>query len=251
MTSGDSVEISVVVPAYRESLRIAGTAAEVVSYFEEYGAACEVIVADDGSDDATAEEVERASAGDSRISLVRLPVHKGKGAAVRAGVLASRGSVVLLVDADLAIPLSEYPAFAEALRSGADIAVASKELGRRAGLVSQPLKRVLMGRVFNAVVRLLLLPGVLDTQAGFKLIGGDAARLLAGKCEVDGFAYDVEMLALARLEGLRCVELPVHCRLTGRTSVRVISDSVEMLKSIFAVRRRIRLMKKAGKASNG
>jgi dolichyl-phosphate beta-glucosyltransferase len=230
--------VSVVIPAYREAPRIGPSVRECLDYFDALGMPVEVIVADDGSDDETAAVVERESARDPRVRLVRLGMHKGKGAAVRAGIAASSGAQVLLVDADLAIPLSEYPHFAEALRNY-DLALASKELGRRMGFVQQPFLRVVMGRIFNLAVRLLLLPGFLDTQAGFKLLRGDAARLLASECEIDGFAYDVEMLALALAHCLRAKELPIHCRLTGKTSVRVFRDSLRMLQDIWAVRRRM------------
>jgi len=230
--------VSVVIPAYREAFSIGPSVHECLDYFDALEMSVEVIVADDGSDDETVAMVERESARDARVRLVRLGEHKGKGAAVRAGIAASSGVQVLLVDADLAIPLSEYPHFAEAL-SHCDLALASKELGRRLGYVRQPFLRVVMGRVFNLAVRLLLLPGFLDTQAGFKLLRGDAARLLASECEIDGFAYDVEVLALALAHCLRAKELPVHCRLTGKTSVRVLRDSLRMLRDILAVRRRM------------
>lgn len=242
-TIGTAIEaipqVSVVVPAYREAARIAESVRELLAYFEARGVTAEIVVADDGSDDETAAEAAALAAADARVRLVQLDRHRGKGAAMRAGMLASKGDAVLLIDADLAIPPSEYPAFAAAL-ADADVALASKELGRRKGYVKQPLLRVLMGRIFNLVVRALILPGFLDTQAGFKLIRGAAARELAAEGKIDGFAYDVEMLALARGRRLKVVELPVHCRLTGTSSVRVFRDSVRMLEDIMAVRARMR-----------
>ena len=127
--------------------------------------------------------------------------HVGKGAAARRGIAVSRGAEVLVVDADLAIPLWEYPGFSRLLAEGAGVVIASKELGRRAGTVSQPRLRVLMGRVFNLAVRMLVLPGVTDSQAGFKLFGGKLARKIVGESVVDGFAFDVELLALVRHSG--------------------------------------------------
>lgn len=236
--------LSVVIPAYREAARIGASIGETLSWFDGLSVPVEVVVADDGSPDDTAAVVEAAAQRDRRVRLVRLIEHRGKGAAVRAGMAASAGSRVLLVDADLAIPLSEYPAFAAALDAGADIAVASKELGRRAGFVVQPMLRVIMGRIFNLAVRILVLPGFLDTQAGFKLFRGDAARGLAAAGTIDGFAFDVEMLAGANARGMKVVELPVHCRLTGATSVRVFRDSVRMIGDILAVRSRVRAARK-------
>jgi len=232
-------DVSVVIPAYREASRIAAAAAEALAFFDCIRASCEVIVVDDGSDDSTGAEAERAASADARVRLISLDGHRGKGAAVRTGIRASRGARVLVIDADRAIPLAEFPAFARALEEGADLAVASKELGRRRGLVERRFLRTLMSRAFNLVVRALVVPGLSDTQAGFKLFRGDAARSLAGRCRLDGFTYDVELLALARLEGMKIVELPVHCRLTGGTNVRVMRDGVAMLADLVRIRGRL------------
>jgi len=247
MTANTAPEVSVVVPAYREAARIAASCAEILRFFDAAAVSCEVIVADDGSDDGTAEAAFAAAAEDARVRLVSLAPHKGKGAALRAGILASAGRLVLMIDADLAIPLEEFPAFAAAARS-ADVVIASKELGRRDGLVTQPFLRALSGRVFNLAVRLLVVPGFLDTQAGFKLFRGDVARRLASQSVVDGFAGDVELLALARRAGLAIVELPVHCRLRTRTSVRLTRDSLRMLRDLIGIRNRLAAGRKSRNA---
>lgn len=238
MTARGSESLTVVIPVYREAPRIAATIEQVLQFFGRTALSGEVIVVDDGSDDGTIAVVETAAAADERVKSLALPSHRGKGAAVREGLLAAAGAAVLVVDADLAIPLEEYPAFAEALRKGADIAIASKELGRRRGLVAQPFVRTAMGRIFNAVVRAIVLPGFLDTQAGFKLFKGAVAASLAADCCIDGFAYDVEILSLAVSRGYNVVELPVRCSLTGATSVRIFSDSLRMLKDLLEIRRR-------------
>jgi len=231
--------LSVVIPAYRESARIRSSVREVLAYFDSLSIPCEVIVVDDGSDDDTPSIVSALASADPRVKSLRLPSHSGKGAAVRAGILSSRGDFLLLVDADLSIPLQEYPAFAAALSRGADFALASKQLGRRAGLVRQPLLRTLMGRIFNLAVRLLVLPGISDSQAGFKLLRGPAARTLAPELLTPGFAYDVELLALARSRRLSLRELPVRCLLSRQTSVRLLPDSLRMLRDLIAIRRRL------------
>lgn len=247
--SGSDKVLSVVIPAFRESERIADTLRAVLSHFSELGDDLEVIVADDGSDDSTAEVALEAAAGESRVKVVRLAAHTGKGAAVRAGILESTGGRVLVVDADLAIPLEEYAALEARLEAGADVVIGSKELGRRQGRVRQPFMRTAMGRAFNLVVRALVLPGIWDTQAGFKLFRGASARETAAESRLDGFAYDVEMLALARRKGLRVVEAPVSCRPVGQTSVRVVSDSLAMLRDLVGLRRRFGRVK--GRAGGG
>jgi dolichyl-phosphate beta-glucosyltransferase len=238
--SGERPGLSIIVPVFREEDCIADTIAEIARHFDGLGEEPEIIVCDDGSDDGTADVVQSAAAGDPRVRVLRLDAHTGKGAAARTGLLASRHGRVLVTDADLSIPLSQYAALARALEDGADIAIASKELGRRTGLVVQPLLRTLMGRVFNLAVRLVVLPGLLDTQAGFKLFRGEAARELAAGCTIDGFAFDVEILALARLKGLGIAEVPVSCRRSSRTSVRLIADSARMFRDLFKIRRLLR-----------
>ncbi|MHC4711719.1 MAG: glycosyltransferase [Planctomycetota bacterium] len=238
--SGERPGLSIIVPTFREADCIADTVAEISRHFDGLGGEFEIVVCDDGSDDGTADAAQRAAAGDARARVLRLDAHRGKGAAVRAGLLGSLNGRVLVTDADLSIPLSQYAALARALEGGADIAIASKELGRRSGLVVQPFLRTLMGRVFNLAVRLVVLPALLDTQAGFKLFRGDAARELAARCTTDGFAFDVEILALARLEGLQIAEVPVSCRRSSHTSVRLIADSVRMFRDLFRIRRVLR-----------
>lgn len=239
MTADATIAISIVIPAYREAARIAKTLAAVSEYFTARALPFEIIVADDGSDDDTARAAGEAASEIGGVRVVSLGQHRGKGAAVRAGILATGGEYVLLSDADLAIPLSLYEDLSAALDDGSDVAIASKELGRRGGIVDQSRLRVLMGRVFNLAVRAVVLGGILDTQAGFKLFRGDLARDLASRSRIDSFAYDVELLALAVKAGRTVVEIPALCRLTGSTSVRVLSDSVGMLLDLVAIRLRL------------
>ncbi len=238
--NGETPGLSVVVPVFREAACIADTIAAIARHFDGLSGGLEIIVCDDGSDDGTADAAQRAAVGDARVRVLRLDAHTGKGAAARAGLLASRHGRVLITDADLSIPLSQYAALVGAIEEGADVAIASKELGRRTGLVVQPFLRTLMGRIFNVAVRLVVLPGLLDTQAGFKLFRGEVARSLAAGCTVDGFAFDVEILAFARLKGLSIVEVPVSCRRSSRTSVRLIADSARMFRDLFKIRRDLR-----------
>lgn len=240
MNTDPKPKLSVAIPAYREQARIADTLRSVAAFFSGIEPDFEVIVVDDGSGDGTAAAARMTALGDARVKVVELAAHAGKGAAVRQGILASSGESVLMTDADLSIPLEEYPAFRDALSGGADFVIASKELGRRAGTVSQPWARALMGRVFNLFVRAFVLPGFLDTQGGFKLMRGDAARELCGRCRIDGFAFDVELLSLAVVSGHKIVESPVHCRMTGGTSVRALSDSLAMLADLLAIRRSLK-----------
>ncbi len=224
-------------PAFREASGIAASILKVLTHFGDIGDALEVIVADDGSDDGTPEAAE--ALGDERVRVVRLDHHRGKGAAVRLGILEAAGAKVLVVDADLAIPLDVYGSLDERLRDGADVVIGSKELGRRSGKVTRPLMRTLMGRAFNLAVRAIVLPGILDTQAGFKLYRAHAAREVARESRLDGFTYDVEMLALARMKGFRVQEVAVDCLQGAHTSVRALIDSIRMLADLARLRRRL------------
>ena len=247
MSRAPRVALSVVIPAFNEAGRIGATIEEVTATFAHMGRALEIIVVDDGSLDNTAEVVREKAKKHAWVRLESAGAHVGKGAAARRGIAVSKGAEVLVVDADLAIPLWEYPGFSRLLAQGAGVVIASKELGRRAGTVSQPRLRVLMGRVFNLAVRMLVLPGVTDSQAGFKLFGGKLAREIIRESVVDGFAFDVELLALVRLAGWEVAERAVSCNSGGHSSVRVLADSVKMLLEILSIRRRLGRVKASGR----
>jgi dolichyl-phosphate beta-glucosyltransferase len=219
-TESAAVRISVVIPAYNEASRIARTLDHTVAYLDKSGPGWEIVVADDGSRDHTAEIVrrfinERGGEGgegvDARIRLVALPANRGKGAALRAGVAASRGARVLLMDADLATPIEELAALERALDDGFMVAAGSRAV--RSANVTRPQSpiRVLLGRAGNLWIRSLAVPGVNDTQCGFKLFDGEVARRLFALAREDRFGIDIEVLCLARRHlGLRIAEVGVR-----------------------------------------
>ena len=212
--------LSVVVPTLNEEGSIDDCLDRVSSFLESRASSWEIIVADDGSDDATVARVERRIATEPRVRLVRQQ-HLGKGAAVRQGMLAARGAWRLMADADLSVSPDDWSVLLDAAADGsaADVIAGSREApgARRIG---EPLTRHLIGRVFNAIVRLLLLPGIHDTQCGFKLLSADAARALFPLLTIEGFAFDVELLFLARRAGFRIREVGVVwvCRVDSRVS---------------------------------
>ena len=218
--------ISVVIPAYDEAARIAPTLARLAR--ELAGVAHEVIVVDDGSRDRTRAVVERFAT----VRLLALPRHRGKGAATRAGVLASRGDEVLCTDADLAVPLAELPRLRAALAAGADLAIGSRARTRAA-----PLLRRVESRVFRGVVRALGVDvgGVRDTQCGFKLFRGEVARRLFAELRLDGLAFDVELLARARAR-YRVAEVTVRCVHVAGSRVRPLVDPLCMLRDLIRLR---------------
>jgi dolichyl-phosphate beta-glucosyltransferase len=210
------VRLSVVIPAYNEVLRLPSTLARVQDYLAGRGEEHEIVVVDDGSTDATA-EVARAAGNVVRV--LRHEPNRGKGFAARRGMLAAAGERRLMTDADLSTPIGELAGLEAALDRGYDVAIGSRAVAGARIEVRQPAYREAMGRLFNVVVQLLLLPGVSDTQCGFKLFTAAAAVAAFGPCRLDGFSFDVEALYAARRRGLRIAEVPVVWRNDAATRV--------------------------------
>lgn len=227
--------LSVVIPAYNEEARIGPTLDTVVRWLDEHSGDYEIIVVDDGSNDATTRIVAEAANGRERIRLVALGRNRGKGAAVRAGVLASKGAEVLFSDADLATPITELPKLRERLRSGFDIAIGSRGIVGADIQVRQHPIRELMGRTFNVIVRALVIGGIRDTQCGFKLFRGDVARELFAEAQLDGFAFDVEILLLARGR-YRIAEVPVVWRHIEQSKVSPGRDAARMFLDVIKLK---------------
>jgi dolichyl-phosphate beta-glucosyltransferase len=196
LTVNKPLELSVVIPAYNEATRIEASLAAVRDYLERRAASWEVVVVDDGSSDGTADVVERL--GCPGVRLVRLPANRGKGAALRAGVAATSGARVLVMDADLATPIDELASLERALDEGAQVATGSRAVSGSNVTRPQNALRVLLGRAGNLWIRALAVPGVHDTQCGFKLFEGDLARRLFAMAREDRFGIDIEILCLAR-----------------------------------------------------
>ena len=208
-----SPRLSVVIPAYNEATRIERTLDRTVEFLESRSEPWEIVVADDGSRDETPSIVQRyiKSHGDARVRLVALPQNRGKGAALRAGVAASRGERVLLMDADLATPIEELESLSRALDQGFRVATGSRAVASSNLTRPQSPLRVLLGRAGNLWIRSLAVPGVHDTQCGFKLFEGEIARELFARCREDRFGIDIEVLCLARRRmGLPIAEVGVR-----------------------------------------
>jgi dolichyl-phosphate beta-glucosyltransferase len=233
-------ELSVVIPAYNEEARLPSSVERVLEYLRQGSRSYELIVVDDGSRDGTAETVDVMNEAGAGIRLVRHPVNLGKGAAVRTGVLASKGDLVLFTDADLSTPISDAAPLIRALEDGADVAIGSRALDRTLVEVHQPVYRESMGRIYNLFVQGVLLPGLHDTQCGFKAFRGDVGRSLFAPMESRGFDFDPEVLYRARRQGLVIREIPVHWRNSPDTRVSALKDSARMFSALFRIRRRVR-----------
>ncbi len=226
------------IPAFNEAGRLPARLVElytVVASNPEWEPV-EVLVVDDGSSDRTltiAERVKRPA--NIMLRMLRHPRNRGKGAAVRTGFAASRGELVLLSDADHSTPFDEMKQLARQLSEGT-VVIGSRAVDRSLILTRQPWYRDLMGRTFNLLVQALLLPGLKDTQCGFKLFQGPLARALAARQRIDGFAYDVELLSMARVWGWDVVEIPVRWAHAEASRVSPVRHSVEMLAEVIGLR---------------
>jgi dolichyl-phosphate beta-glucosyltransferase len=222
--------LSIVIPAYNEEARLGPTLERIEAWRRTRREAIEVIVSDDGSKDRTR---EIAAAGGARV--VGHAPNRGKGAAVREGMLAAIGDRVLMCDADLATPIEEVDKLGAELDRGKDIAIGSRAIDRDLIETRQHPMRELMGRTFNGIVRLLVLGGIKDTQCGFKLFSRAAAQELFGRATVDGFAFDVEILWLARGR-YEVAEVPVVWRHVEESKVSPGADAMRMFVDVIKLR---------------
>ena len=236
--------LSVVIPTFNEEARIKGTLSRVIEYLSGQDYQWEVVVADDGSTDHTAQLVGLAVVEHSNVHVLRLP-HRGKGWAVKNGMLAAEGEYRLLSDADLSVPIEQVerllPLFEpqDSGGAGADIVLGSRE-APGAVRIGEPARRHLMGRFFNFLVGRLVVPDLADTQCGFKCFRGETAEDLFPRLTLDGFAFDVELLHLARKRRLTYSEVGVDWYYQSQSKVRPIQDSLAMTLDLLKIRWRHR-----------
>lgn len=226
--------LSVIIPAYDEEPRIVDALNKVVDYLAAQDYTWEVIVADDGSTDSTASLVEGFSLKGRRIRLERLP-HRGKGWAVRNGMLAADGEYRFMCDADVAMPIEYLSSFLEKLSEGYDVVIGSRQI-EGARRFNESALRHSLGRLFNWSVRLIAVRDFQDTQCGFKCMRGDVAEKLFGLQQTNGWGFDVEMLYLALKMDMRVFELPVDWYHDPSSKLRVGIDSLLMIKDTLLVR---------------
>jgi len=226
--------MSVVIPAYTEAHRIADTVARVRAALADVDApeAFEVIVVDDGSTDDTAEQARAAHAD----QVLVLPLNRGKGAAVRAGVLAARGRTIAFTDADLSYPPHQLVRLLTEVEAGFDVVVGSRKHIEATTLVRGRRLRMLSGRIFNLLTLAVLLGQYRDTQCGIKAFRSDVARTLFSRARIDGFAFDVELFHLVERDRLSLREVPVALANSETSTVRVGIDAARMLRDLFRIR---------------
>jgi dolichyl-phosphate beta-glucosyltransferase len=203
---------------------------------ERWDFSFEVIVVDDGSKDATSQIVQERMGTHKELKLISLPVNRGKGFAVKTGILNAQGKYILFSDADLSTPIEELPKLFHWINKGYDIAIASRACPGAVLEIRQPFYREFMGRLFNLLVRLFLLPGIYDTQCGFKLFRREVAREIFQRQRFSGFSFDFEVLYIAKRLGYKIKEVPVIWRHSPGSKVKVLRNGITSFIDIFKTR---------------
>jgi len=228
-------KLSIVIPAYNESVRLPHAFRAITTRFE--GSQVELIIADDGSVDGTADVARSLNSGSIPVTVVSLDRNRGKGAAVRSGVRAATGDRILIMDADLATDLEAIDRLSAAIATS-DIAIGSRSVAGSTVKDPSHLRRT-MGRTFNRLARTLLHLRVSDSQCGFKMFRADAAQILFTMSNVDGFAYDAEVIRLAMILDMTVTEVPVHWTAIADSKVRPLRDSIITFRDLLAIRRQV------------
>jgi glycosyltransferase involved in cell wall biosynthesis len=235
------VDLSIVVPAYNEELRIPPTLEKLHAFLAKQPLRYEIVVVDDGSKDNTIGVVTALMATIPNLRLVRQTPNRGKGAAVRRGMLEARGQIRVMCDADGSMPPEELPKLlAPIVSCKAEIAIGSRYVEGAKTDKKQPFYRVLWSRLCNRVIQKSLVPGVRDTQCGFKAFTAEAARDLFRYGRIDGWAFDLEILALARRRGFSIAEIGVEWKDDGRSRVNPLKDMWKVIKEAMTIRRNLR-----------
>jgi len=228
--------LSIIVPAYNESSRLPETLLQIRRHFDARPESYEAIVIDDGSEDGTAQYVAKLGREWRQLRLISLPHRRGKGWAVRAGMLAARGELRLFTDSDLSTPLEEYQRLRERIGGNCAVAIASRAVAGSRLEARQPIARELMGRLYNRMLQALALPGLRDTQCGFKLFTEDAAVACFRPLRTPGFGFDAEVLLRARRHGWEIAEVPVRWSHQLDSKVRPARDALLTLIDLFRLR---------------
>lgn len=235
------VDLSVIVPAYNEEHRLPPTLDRLHAFLSTQPLRYEIVIVDDGSKDRTCEVVEAAMTRIPNLRLVRQNPNRGKGAAVRRGMLAARGQIRVMCDADCSMPPEQLPRLlAPIIACKAEIAIGSRYAEGAKTDVKQPIYRVLWSRLCNKVIQRSLVPGIRDTQCGFKAFTAEAARDLFKRGKIDGWAFDLEILALARRRGFAIEEVGVEWKDDNRSRVNPLKDMWKVIREALTIRKNLR-----------
>jgi dolichyl-phosphate beta-glucosyltransferase len=232
----ENPKLSIVIPAFNESVRIQATLESVIECVRARGWQAEVLVVNDGSTDRTPQIVKQFQASAPELKLLENPGNRGKGYSVRAGLLAAAGEMVMFTDADLSAPIEEAERLIAAIRAGADIAIGSRWLESSRQTHRQPLYRQFFGRCFNGVTRLVMGLPFADTQCGFKAFTREAAQTVFRLQTIERWGFDPEILFIALRRGYRVVEVPVSWAHDARSRISYLRDGARMLQDVAIIR---------------
>jgi glycosyltransferase involved in cell wall biosynthesis len=227
-------ELSIIIPAFNEELRLPVALAQISAYIRANSRPTEVIVVDDGSRDRTADIANSFSKEIPRLRVISNAENRGKGYSVRRGMLEAHGRLVLFTDADLSAPIDEAGKLLAALEQH-DVAIGSRAIDRSLITVHQSVFREYAGMIFNLVVRTILRLPFVDTQCGFKAFRRESCRIIFQQQRIERFGFDPELLYLARHHGLHTVEIPVRWAHSPATKVSMLRDSTQMFLDVFLI----------------
>jgi dolichyl-phosphate beta-glucosyltransferase len=233
------LELSVVIPVFNEESRVSKSLEGTFRYLKAKKITAEILIVDDGSKDKTIQVVEKFKHQVTHrlaLRVLKHEVNRGKGAAVRTGVLSAKGEIILYMDADNATPLTEYENFRPVLKEGWDVVIGSRAIDRKKVQIHQPLYREAMGRIFNLLVQLIATPSLWDTQCGFKAFKRKAALDIFPLQTIERFGFDVELLYIARKLGYSILEAPVRWFDAPGSKVNMVKDSTRMAFELFLIR---------------
>lgn len=227
-----SIFLSIVIPAHNEENRLPQTLEQVLRFIERQSFTSEVIIVENGSTDRTFEVAQKFAQKHTNIRV--LQSERGKGAAVKRGMLEALGEYRFMCDADLSMPVEEIFKFIPPALDGFDIAIASRE-AKGAVRYNEPAYRHLGGRGINFIIQALILPGLNDTQCGFKCFSAKATNDIFKLQTLNGWSFDIELLYIARRHGYHIHEIPIHWHHHPDTKVSALRDAVQMIKDIFRI----------------
>jgi dolichyl-phosphate beta-glucosyltransferase len=225
--------VTIIIPAYNEEVRLPRSLRKIVDFVQAQPEAIEVLIVENGSRDRTTEIAEQFAAAHSFVRVMHS--EKGKGVAVRAGMMAGKGRYLFMCDSDLSMPIDELRKFLPPTYEDYDVAIGSRE-GPGAHRYNEPGYRHLMGRVFNLVVRVLAVPGLQDTQCGFKSFRREVAREIFAEQTMPGWSFDVEALYIALRRGYRVVAIPIDWYADADSKINPVRDTLRMVRDLLQIR---------------
>ena len=228
--------LSIIIPAYNEEKRLLPTLKKIGAYLSTKDFSYEIIVVDDGSTDNTLQMIRDFASSDKHVVILTNEQNRGKGYSVRKGMLSARGKYIFFTDADLSTPIEEVEKCLPYLINGYDVVIGSRSLPESDIIVHQPWYREKMGKIFNFMVNMVLLKGIIDTQCGFKGFKRDAVKTVFSRCKIDGFSFDVEALYLSRKYNFKIKEIPIRWENSTSSKVSPIKHSLQMFKDLVGIK---------------